>query len=214
MRNCSPKVSALLLLTAIASVATAAGTGEKQEGTELRVEKKTLQPGVRYEFSRDMPAGKLIKKSNGIPGTSETTYRVIFEDGKPVRKELLLEKRTDAEPAVFVMGQGNYHASRGSYVRAQVIDVVATAYDTGAEENDGVPGRTKSGLRAAKGIIAVDPRYIKLGSLVYVEGYGMAIAGDIGSAIKGKRVDLCYNSRAEAKRFGRKKLKVHVMRSR
>lgn len=214
MRNCSHKVSATLSLVVIASVAVASGASKNQGETELRVEKKTLQPGVRYEFSKGLPAGRLVKQSNGVPGTSESTYRLIYRNGNVSGKELLLEKRIEAQPAIYVMGQGSFHSSRGSYVRAQVLDVVATAYDPGAECNGGHAGQTRTGLPAAFGIIAVDPRVIPLRSLVYVEGYGMAIAGDTGGAIKGMRIDLCYNSRAEANRFGRQKVKIHVMRSR
>ena len=61
------------------------------------------------------------------------------------------------------------------------------------------------------GVVAVDPRVIPLKSLVYVEGYGFAIAADTGGAIKGKRIDLCYPSRAMAKRFGRRNVRVHLL---
>jgi 3D (Asp-Asp-Asp) domain-containing protein len=52
---------------------------------------------------------------------------------------------------------------------------------------------------------------IKLGTYVYVEGYGFAIAADTGGAIKGNRIDLCFNSRREALNFGRKTVKVHIL---
>ena len=65
------------------------------------------------------------------------------------------------------------------------------------------------GLRRV-GVVAVDPRVIPLGTLLYVEGYGFAIASDIGSAIKGNKIDLCYTTRKEALRFGRKKVRVHI----
>ena len=53
-------------------------------------------------------------------------------------------------------------------------------------------GRTYLGLKAERGIVAVDPRVIPLGARVHVEGYGEALAADIGSAIKGNRIDLCF----------------------
>ncbi|RYG44200.1 hypothetical protein EON79_15375, partial [bacterium] len=74
-------------------------------------------------------------------------------------------------------------------------------------------GRTALGMRAGYGHVAVDPRVIKLGSIVYVEGYGMAIASDTGGAIKGRRIDLCFQTRGQAMTFGRKQVKVHVLRS-
>lgn len=51
---------------------------------------------------------------------------------------------------------------------------------------------TAIGMRAGKGVIAVDPRVIKLRSTVYVPGYGKAVAGDTGGAIKGNIIDLGF----------------------
>ena len=49
------------------------------------------------------------------------------------------------------------------------------------------------GLRATKGIVAIDPSVINLGQQVYVPDYGVAVAGDTGGRIKGRRIDLCYD---------------------
>ena len=78
---------------------------------------------------------------------------------------------------------------------------------------------TATGMKAQYGVIAVDPRVIPLGSRVYVESsdggkswvYGFAIAGDTGGAIKGNRIDLCYNTKAECYQFGRKSATVYVL---
>ncbi|GAA3318014.1 hypothetical protein GCM10020331_019070 [Ectobacillus funiculus] len=61
-------------------------------------------------------------------------------------------------------------------------------------------------------MIAVDPSVIPLGSKVWVEGYGYAIAGDTGGAIKGHRIDVLYPSEAAASSWGRKRVKVRVLR--
>lgn len=89
----------------------------------------------------------------------------------------------------------------------------ATAYDPSPESN-GIDwaGITCLGWRTRHGIAAVDPRVIALRSLLYIEGYGFAWAGDTGGDIKGKRIDLCYNTTKEALRYGRKKnVKVYVL---
>jgi 3D (Asp-Asp-Asp) domain-containing protein len=62
--------------------------------------------------------------------------------------------------------------------------------------------------------VAVDPRVIPLGSLVYVEGYGMGLACDTGSAIKGNRIDLLMASSSQANAWGRRKVVVHVLKRR
>ena len=57
-------------------------------------------------------------------------------------------------------------------------------------------------------IIAVDPRYIDLGSKVDVEGHGTKLAADTGKDIKGRRIDILFSTHAEAKKFGVQKLKI------
>ena len=50
--------------------------------------------------------------------------------------------------------------------------------------------------------------------MIFVEGYGFALACDKGSAIKGDRIDLCFGNRSQALRFGRKTVRVHVFKGR
>jgi len=62
-------------------------------------------------------------------------------------------------------------------------------------------------------IIAVDPKAIPLGTKVYVEGVGLAIALDTGGAIKGNKIDILVDGEQKAKTFGRKQLQVWVIPS-
>jgi 3D (Asp-Asp-Asp) domain-containing protein len=62
-------------------------------------------------------------------------------------------------------------------------------------------------------VVAVDPSVIKLGSRVHVEGYGDAIAGDTGGAIRGSRIDLCFDTYDEAIQFGRRTIKVYILKT-
>lgn len=88
------------------------------------------------------------------------------------------------------------------------IEMNATAY---SPEEPGLSDSTATGLKAQKGVVAVDPSFIPLGTRLYVDGYGYAIAADTGSAIKGNRIDLCYNTLEEALSFGRRKVKVKIL---
>ncbi|MHB8894760.1 MAG: 3D domain-containing protein [Candidatus Geothermincolia bacterium] len=81
----------------------------------------------------------------------------------------------------------------------RVMSMVATAY---CPLEPGLDESTASGMRATKGVVAVDPRVIPLGTRLNVEGYGNCIAGDTGSAIKGNRIDLCYDTLEEMDAFG------------
>lgn len=69
------------------------------------------------------------------------------------------------------------------------LRVYATHYDKYCK---GCDEWTAIGMRAGKGVIAVDPKVIKLRSKVYVPEYGMAVAGDTGGAIKGNIIDLGF----------------------
>lgn len=80
----------------------------------------------------------------------------------------------------------------------------------------GCSGITKTGINLRKNpnlkVIAVDPSVIKLGTKVYVEGYGYAIAGDTGSAIKGNKIDVFMPNHSSALKWGRKTVKIKILR--
>ena len=92
------------------------------------------------------------------------------------------------------------------YVR--VMTMHASAYSA---QDPGNSNYTATGSRLKKGIVSVDPRIIPLGTKMFIEGYGYAVADDVGGAIKGSRIDLAFNSRAEALRFGRQTVKVYIL---
>jgi 3D (Asp-Asp-Asp) domain-containing protein len=85
-----------------------------------------------------------------------------------------------------------------------VLAMRATAYSARG-------GITKSGTRFREGIIAVDPKIIPLGTRVYVEGYGEAIADDTGGKIKGHRIDVAFNTHRKAINWGVKYVKVRIL---
>ena len=86
--------------------------------------------------------------------------------------------------------------------------MVATGY---SPEEPGLSDATASGLKAQHGVVAVDPRVIPLGTRVHVEGYGYAIAGDTGSAIKGMRIDLCFDRLEECNAYGKRTVRVEIL---
>jgi len=72
--------------------------------------------------------------------------------------------------------------------------------------------RTAIGKKAKVGRVAVDPKLIKLGTWLYIEGYGLAQACDIGGSIKGKKIDVYLNSKAACYKWGVKHPKVYILR--
>ncbi len=89
-------------------------------------------------------------------------------------------------------------------------EMVATAYYSGGSPLCG-NGITAIGLRVRKGIVAVDPSVIPLGTRLYIPGYGEALAADTGGAIKGNRIDLAFESLNECYRFGRRRIRVYLV---
>lgn len=74
-------------------------------------------------------------------------------------------------------------------------------------------GKTYNGDIAGKGCIAIDPdaEILKMRQRVYVEGYGEGICNDVGGAIKGWEIDLCFDTHQEAIEWGRKLVKVFII---
>jgi 3D (Asp-Asp-Asp) domain-containing protein len=72
-------------------------------------------------------------------------------------------------------------------------------------------GKTAMGHPVRRGLIAADPRVLKLGSRVYVEAgpwSGTYLVSDTGGAIKGKKIDIWVPNCSEARRFGRRSVNV------
>lgn len=103
-----------------------------------------------------------------------------------------LERTAKTEPS-------RYHRS---------IAMRATGY---TRYDDGCGDYTYRGNFLRKGLVAVDPTVIPLGTRLYIPGYGYAIADDIGGAIKGNRIDLSFESREDAFRFGVQRVTVYVL---
>ena len=88
--------------------------------------------------------------------------------------------------------------------RAYRLKVDAVAYS--------LPGSTALGVPVRKGVVAVDPKLIPLGTKLHVPGYGPGLAADVGYAIKGKVIDLWFPSMAKARQWGRRTVTITVYR--
>lgn len=215
MRNCSLRVSLTLIMFVCALGAYAGGKGREVCRIETRSVSKEIPFEVQYQFSRLVGPGRCIKVQNGEMGSVTQTYQLRYVQGQLVGKELVDTEKVAPKPAVYYMGKPGISTSRGSFSRSKVLTMQASAYDPSpATIGRGATGRTATGRRAGYGCVAVDPRVIPLGTMIFVEGYGFAMACDTGGAIKGDRIDLCYGQRSQALRFGRKTVRVHVFKGR
>ncbi|HEU5138439.1 MAG TPA: peptidoglycan-binding protein [Bacillales bacterium] len=143
------------------------------------------------------------------------TYKALIKN--PVRAKTEESVETESATKVESASTSNDSEEEKNVSRnaededVRVLYAHSTAYTANCE---GCSGVTYTGINLNKNpdakVIAVDPDVIPLGSTVWVEGYGYAVAGDIGSAIDGKDIDVFFSSRSDALNWGVKTVKVKV----
>jgi len=165
---------------------------------------------------------RITRKSEEKMKEIEITRGTISEEEK------LLEKSIDENKALLerVKGEKAEVQSILSEIKRRIAmvqppgltligewDMLATAYYANGRGGNDINGNgiTAIGLRARKGIVAVDPRVIPLGTKLYIPGYGEAMAADTGGWIKGSRIDLCFETMVECHSWGRRRIKIYLV---
>ncbi len=178
----------------------------------VRVESKEISREKEIPFSivrkddRSLERGLRRIIQQGEPGKEKVITKITYEDGVEIKREIAATE-TLKEPRNQVVALGtiaNYSRGSRNFRFDRAVEVAATGYThTG--------NRTYTGVYPEVGTVAVDPRVIPLGTKLYVEGYGYAKAEDIGSAIKGQRIDLFFDTKKDALSWGRRRTKVYVL---
>ncbi|NTW28056.1 MAG: DUF348 domain-containing protein [Coriobacteriia bacterium] len=185
----------------------------------VRVTEDTVDVPFATETDSDpkMLVGESREVVAGANGVATNVYHTTVVNG--VESEKVLFSTTVLTPAVnqvVVVGSMapkkitvNFNlASAAPAAYARSLQVVATAYSAMQPELD---EHTASGTLARRGVIAVDPSVIPLGTRVYVPGYGYAVAEDTGGAIKGDRIDVCFDSLVECDAWGRRTVTILIL---
>jgi uncharacterized protein YabE (DUF348 family) len=184
-----------------------------------RNEHRTISPQTihRIDFALTPGTSKVI--SAGTTGQRDVMVRFMQRDDGRVQAAVIASHVTvKARPRIVAEGVDEYDAfsrfeARGiektSYVAQSAMQMVATAYTASCY---GCSGITATGRPAGHGIVAVDPGVIPLGTRLYIPGYGFAVAGDTGGAIRGWRIDLGFNSLRDALLFGRRSVTVYRLK--
>ena len=207
-RNCPQRLrAAVLTLVTIFATQAFASSGDR---LVTKVETTRVPAKVVYQLTREVGPGRVRKVSGGGDGAIKRTYVEHVRNGKVVSKKLIGVVNTKPTDGLILMGRGGFQPNRSSFTRSEVRTMSATGYPA----NVCGTGRTCTGRKAEFGCIAVDPRVIPLGTLMYVEGYGFGLACDRGGAIKGNRIDLCFPKTSTADAYGRKNVKVHIFKGR
>ncbi len=189
---------------------------------------------VEEKKDSTLAKGKTKVLKEGKKGTIVKKYEVVVKNGKEVERKVISEEVV-TQPQSKVVAIGTKEAAKAvqpaqSQSVAKGNNKVTVSRDnaapTGGKEYyveataytpycTGCSGISAAGinLRANPNLklIAVDPRKIPLGTKVWVEGYGYAIAGDTGGAIKGNRIDVLMQTKQQAYSWGRKRVKIKVM---
>lgn len=188
-------------------------------------ETKPIDYTTVVKKDEDMDQGSKKTLQEGQPGEKETISKIVYENGKEVSRKVVSET-VKKQPVQKIVAMGTlsvYTPSRGGKITYKdSIRMRATAYTSDYESTGKGPGDAAFGITATGTVakrnsnsyssVAVDPRVIPLGTKLYIEGYGYAVAEDTGGAIKGNRIDLFYNSSAEANNWGVRWVNVYVIK--
>lgn len=155
-----------------------------------------------YTYDPNVTRGEQLVKQTGANGHLKREYLITVIDGEetseivsetvtlPVDRIVAIGTQVPPVPegmeAVFPVAPGEEITCGGGILR-----VWATWYTAASSGGSGI---TKTGTGVYKGIIAVDPNVIPLGTHLYVPGYGFGIAADTGGGVKGNWIDLGYGA--------------------
>jgi len=177
-----------------------------RQKTQIVEEEVSIPNKTVKQNSAKLPRGNTKVVQQGHPGLVKKVWQITYRNGKEHSRELK-SKEIIRQPVdrIVEVGSAKIISRGGKTVRyAKAIDMVSTAYTyTGNNTASGVPPR--------RGVVAVDPSVIPLGTRLYVDGYGYCTALDRGSAIKGNKIDVFLESRQQAYRWGVRQVKVYVL---
>lgn len=170
-----------------------------------KVEDEVIAAPVKREWNIYLNPGQVRVVNPGKNGLMRNTYLISYRDGVMISQEKL-QSEVITPPSAKVVETGSYEtvSRQGNLRTGRPSKFVATAYTyTGY--------RTATGAKTRRGIVAVDPRVIPLGTRMYVEGYGYAVAADTGGFIKGRRIDVFLETDREVDNWGRRTVNVYIL---
>ena len=172
---------------------------------EKRVEKTNVAAPIQRDWDIFLEAGRERLISPGQNGLLKNTLLLYYRDGMVVSRRLTKSQMViAARPKVIASGSYEIVSRQYKAHSGRPVKFISTAYTyTGSH--------TAVGAATRRGIVAVDPKVIRLGTRMYIEGYGFAVAADTGGAIKGKKIDVFLKTPHEAVKWGRRLVNVYFL---
>lgn len=177
---------------------------------ETKIETNLQDPKTSDKKEDSKSKNKLKKKEKNKVEADEKVETKTDEKSDDKQSTLKLEKQIPAPeelPEEFFNQRQNI-ASGEVPKNGHALYVEATAYSPYDLNSSPYTAR---GHRVRRGIVAVDPNFIPLGTKMFIPGYGNAIADDIGADIKGNRIDLAFDTSEEAMVFGRQQMEIYLL---
>lgn len=202
------KILILALILSLSCIMTTAVMIQDAQGAEANLSWGSTGQSVTLLQNTLNRLGYWCGNADGVFGPN--TYQAVtrFQRSVGITVDGIVGPQTRTYLGMPSSSPANQTVSRGG---SRVMTVLATGYCSCAKCNWPYGGKPSYlGYPLKRGIIAVDPNIIPMGSRLYVEGYGEGIAADQGGAIKGRHIDLCFSSHQEALNWGKRTVKVTI----
>jgi 3D (Asp-Asp-Asp) domain-containing protein len=178
--------------------------------TQFVLRPEPVPYGRVVKLDTSLPRGLVRVVQRGQNGTRVRRIALTLADGVVIDRQVLgAEIVRPPQDRIMQMGTRRVFASRGEFAGKEIVHMEATGYAPWTGK--GVGDITAIGMKAGYGVVAVDPTVIPLRSVLFIEGYGRAIAGDTGGAIKGHRIDLGFDTARQAIQFGRRPVRIYIL---
>ncbi|MEE6180534.1 cell wall-binding protein EntC [Bacillus wiedmannii] len=194
----------------VQEAAKAREAAKAQEAAEAQAEAKAQEAAKAREAAKAQEAAE-AREAAKAQEAAEAREAAKAQEAAKAREAAKAQKPATQQPVAKETETSAPSSSRE-------LRVVATAYtadplENGYKAGDQVKSALGHNLTANPNmkLIAVDPSVIPLGSKVWVEGYGVAIAGDTGGAIKGNKIDVLMPDKGTSSNWGRKTVTVKVL---
>ena len=200
-KNVASSNSVLTVMKTATKVAKQAGVGDV-------IQLDTKGEGVVHLQKKLTDLGFYKGKAHGTCDNATVNAIKKFQASRGMMADGICGRQTYSALNEMPLNLNNHIFDTQPPDYSKIIRVEATAYSSA---QPGLSAYTATGKICKRGIIAVDPKVIPLGTKVFITGYGYAVAEDTGGAIRGHKIDVAFDTVAECYKFGRKSIEIYII---